>query len=121
MRTAKDVQFDGGAMKVLITLGATSQTPFAPDDQVLNSSVKAYKIDNGISPVPIRQHKVLETRTMTLEQADRLRKLLTDDRYFTLDGAMCFEPGMDFVFGDGEDAIHVVVCLECYKIKIATE
>ena len=120
-RKATDVLFDNDSVKVSIQLGATSLAPFAADDEVLKSPLTAYKIDNGISPVPIRKHKVLATRKMTREQAVRLQKALTDSRNFALDGATCFEPGMDFVYGDGENAIHIVVCLACYKIHIATE
>jgi hypothetical protein len=120
LTSATDVLFDADAVKVSIRLGTTSLAPFAPNDPIFNSHVMAHKIDNGISPVPIKQHKVLARREVTPDQARRLRNVLTGNQYLALDGAMCFEPGLEFVFGTSDDAIHVVVCLECCKIHIAT-
>jgi hypothetical protein len=31
-----------------------------------------------------------------------------------------FDPGMEFQFGQGDDAIHLVVCLSSFKIRVAT-
>jgi len=118
--SATEVLFDAGAVKISISLRTTSLAPFATDDPIFNSPVVAHKIDNGISPVPIKQHKVLSRREVTPDQARRLRNVLTGSQYLALDGAMCFEPGLEFVYGTGDDAIHVVVCLECCKIHIAT-
>jgi len=56
---------------------------------------------------------------MTANQAQRVRAFLTENGYLELEGTDCFDPGLEFQFGQGDDALHVVVCLSCCKIRFA--
>lgn len=75
----------------------------------------------GLVEVHGRDDRDIFTSTAPLEvQKRRVQALLTCNEHLELDGADCFEPGMDVIFGEGEDAIHVVVCLHCHKFHVAT-
>jgi hypothetical protein len=116
---AMNVQFDDAAVNLSIALGATTVTPIKSFDPILNEPATAHRLDPRVeSQVTVSGNRILETRKMTSNQAQRVRAFLTGNGYLELEGADCFDPGMEIQYGQGDDAIHVVICLSCYKIRI---
>jgi hypothetical protein len=59
---------------------------------------------------------VAEQRVLGAEAAERVAAALGNEANFSGHGARCFSPGMGFRFGDGPDAQHALICLNCRKI-----
>lgn len=110
--------FAADAVTFSFTLQGTTIPPVKPDDPVLNGQATLQKIDSKGEVCPVSGLPLLEKKELAGKQAQRLRTLLTTDRYLHLFDADCFEPGMEFEIGDGDDAVHAVVCLKCYKVRV---
>lgn len=114
------VLLDEGAVKLSISLAATTVAPIKDDDPILNGPATAYRLDPSVEDATTTSgHRILTTKKMTPNQVRRVQAFLTGNGYLALEGADCFDPGMEFQFGQGDDAVHVVVCLECWKLRIA--
>jgi hypothetical protein len=118
--SATDVLLDDGAVKLSVSLGATTVAPIHEDDSIFDGPATAYRLDPSVEDLSTASgHRILATKKMTPNQVRRVRPFLTGNGYLALEGADCFDPGMEFQFGQGDDAVHVVVCLECWKLRIA--
>lgn len=116
-----DVYFAADSVKVSIVLGRTTVAPLSPDDPVLNVPVAAYRLDparDSTRTISRSRDSILETKEMTAQQAKRVQAFLIGNGYLSIHYFDCFEPGMAFQFGHGLDAIHVIVCLGCQRMRI---
>ncbi len=50
---------------------------------------------------------------MAEPQASQVRACLRDEGTYAEGGAKCFWPGLGITFGEGQDEVGVLVCLEC--------
>jgi len=115
------VQFENGSVELSFSLGATTAAPIKIDDPILNAPATARRLDPAVeSRTTISGYRVLATKAMTPNQVQRVRTFLTGNGYLALHGYDCFDPGTEFQFGEGDEAIYVIVCLECWKIRITT-
>jgi len=120
MDRATDVLFSDGNMKLSFSLAATTCAPLMRNDAILNAPAVAHRLDPAARSDTARSgHKVLATKHMTANQSQRVRAFLTENGYLELEGADCFDPGVEFQFGQGDNALHVVVCLSCCKMRFA--
>src|SRR5581483_9967230 len=58
-----------------------------------------------------------QKKSLAPDVANKLRKILADPSTYDITMPHCFEPGMAFRFGNGDNAVDVVICLNCNKIE----
>jgi len=63
----------------------------------------------------LKGYHVLKTSSLTSELAREVVSVLTDPVNYgdRGRGAMCFFPGFGFTFGEGQNSVVALVCLEC--------
>lgn len=120
-----DVLFDAGRIKVTVFFGGGTIPPFQPGSTAIKPPTIAYKLDcdqvytGRIDECGILETKPIEGDTLHAE----VRQILADPGNVKLWGDNCFEPGLAFRFGEGDEAIDITVCLGCCWVRVreATE
>lgn len=111
--------FGSEAVEVIFYCVGTSIPPLLTDDPVLNESTVIRKYDYpGTKVSSTSGASYVDEKNLGASDMNNLRKVLTADGYLTAIGADCFEPGMEFEMGTGPESVLLVVCLECYKLRI---